>query len=219
MNAAELELLVHSHYENQAQTLTTGAEANLLKLKELLGKLSETERERWENIKKTFARNLLLGGDGNDKLSQVIAQMTQFTEGLGDIKDVLSTGMMQLSTPPAASSPPANPHASQLEAAVQHLSKFNENLSRIGEALSGATFAAPNAAATAHQVQVIYKVPRAFLDVIKAQFQIMERWLEPVAKLAEQQGADTSELVKNVDLAFKRYETLIQRMEGAAVDE
>ena len=41
MNDAELESLVQSHYENQAQTLTTGAEANLLKLKELLGELTD----------------------------------------------------------------------------------------------------------------------------------------------------------------------------------
>ena len=70
----------------------------------------------------------------------------------------------------------------------------------------------------AHQVQVVYKVPRVFLDVIKAQFMIMERWLEPVVKLSEQQGADTDALAKNVDLAFKRYEALIQRMETAAAD-
>ena len=33
MNDEELQTLIDSHYENQAQTLTTGAEANLLKFK------------------------------------------------------------------------------------------------------------------------------------------------------------------------------------------
>ena len=69
-----------------------------------------------------------------------------------------------------------------------------------------------------HQVQVVYKVPRVFLDVIKAQFSIMERWLEPVIQLSEKQGADTDALVKSVDLAFKRYEALIERMETASAD-
>ena len=219
MNEAELESLVYSHYENQAQTLTTGAEANLLKFKELLGKLTDDELERWNGIKKTFARNLLLGGDGADKLSQVIAQMTQFTEGLGDIKDVLSTGITQLSAPKDAAATPPEASSPQLDSAVQHLASFNDNLSKIGEALSNTAFGTPNAAAAAHQVQVVYKVPRVFLDVIKAQFLIMERWLEPVVKLAQKQGNDTDELVKNVDLAFKRYESLIQRMESAAVDD
>ncbi|MBN2711295.1 MAG: DNA repair ATPase, partial [Planctomycetes bacterium] len=51
MNHAELELLVMDHYQNESQTLTTGAEANLLKFKELSGKQSETEVQRWKDIK------------------------------------------------------------------------------------------------------------------------------------------------------------------------
>ena len=34
MNDQELQTLIFSHYENEAQTLTTGAEANLLKFRE-----------------------------------------------------------------------------------------------------------------------------------------------------------------------------------------
>ena len=39
MNDKELDTLIDSHYQNQAQTLTSGAQANLLKLQELTGKL------------------------------------------------------------------------------------------------------------------------------------------------------------------------------------
>src|SRR5690606_4712135 len=35
MNEKELDILIMSHYEGEAQTLTTGAEANLLKFKEI----------------------------------------------------------------------------------------------------------------------------------------------------------------------------------------
>lgn len=232
MNDAELESLVQSHYENQAQTLTTGAEANLLKLRELLGTLNEEEQARWDDIKKTFARNLLLGGEGSDRLAQVIAQMTQFSEGLGDIKSVLAEGLSQLSNAAAkqASTPePVTPaeagESKQLAVALGHLSSFNDNLSKIGESLSqmqgtvaGSSNGAGLATPSSQQVQVVYKVPRVFLDVIKAQFMIMERWLEPVIQLSEKQGADTDALAKNVDLAFKRYEALIERMETAAGD-
>ncbi len=77
MNDAELEALIADHYRNEAQTLTTGAEANLLKLRELLGKLTPDENARWEDIKKTFTRNLLVaGGDDNDPVSQVVRQLS-----------------------------------------------------------------------------------------------------------------------------------------------
>ena len=226
MNEAELEALVKSHYENQAQTLTSGAEANLLKLKELLSSMTDGEQQRWNDIKKTFARNLLLGGDGSDKIAQVIAQMTQFSEGLGDIRNVLSEGMDQWANRPAESdSAERELGGKQLEEAMSHLASFNDNLARISQSLgnmegmAGAPSNAGLTAAAQSQVQVVYKVPRVFLDVIKAQFMIMERWLEPVIELSQKQGADTDALAKNVDQAFKRYEALIQRMETAAADD
>ena len=46
---------------SESQTLTTGAEANMLKFKELTILLSEEGSKRWEEIKHTFQRNLVLG--------------------------------------------------------------------------------------------------------------------------------------------------------------
>lgn len=43
--------IVLNHYQNESQTLTTGAESNMLKLKELMGMMNESETERWEEIK------------------------------------------------------------------------------------------------------------------------------------------------------------------------
>lgn len=80
MNEEELETLILSHYENESQTLTSGAEANLLKFKELYGKLSTEEAARWDSIKTTFAKNNRLKGLGGNELSQVIDQM----EGIGN---------------------------------------------------------------------------------------------------------------------------------------
>ncbi len=50
MNEKELQTLILSHYENESHTLTTGAEANLLKFKEITNILSKTEKERRKNI-------------------------------------------------------------------------------------------------------------------------------------------------------------------------
>ncbi|MDL2213218.1 hypothetical protein LJC29_04555, partial [Bacteroides sp. OttesenSCG-928-N06] len=54
MNEKEVMTLVLNHYENEAQTLTADSEANLLKLKELAGILTEAERMRWDYIKTVF---------------------------------------------------------------------------------------------------------------------------------------------------------------------
>lgn len=91
MNDAEVEALIMDHYRNEAQTLTTGAESNLLKLRELLGKLSPEDAARWEEIRKTFRRNLLVAGaEGDDPVAQVVRQLVAFSAGLDGIRDVLS---------------------------------------------------------------------------------------------------------------------------------
>jgi hypothetical protein len=95
MTMEEVEGLIFDHYENESQTLTTGAEANLLKFKEMEGALSEEEAARWAQIKKEFGKQKLLGGAGeNDPVARVVAQMSQFNEGL----EVIGT---RLGSPPA----------------------------------------------------------------------------------------------------------------------
>lgn len=91
MTDDEVETTIFGHYENEAQTLTTGAEANLLKFRELEGVLTEAEIERWEDIKRKFNRNLLMGGrDDNDPVTRVVGTLAGFSEGLGRIEGVLS---------------------------------------------------------------------------------------------------------------------------------
>lgn len=86
MNTEELSVLVNSHYENEAQTLTSSAEANLLKFKELVGQLSVDDEKRWQDIKTTFVKNT--NGSQND-MNQLLAQLMKLSEGLEGIKNVL----------------------------------------------------------------------------------------------------------------------------------
>ncbi|WP_292011239.1 DNA repair ATPase [Chryseobacterium sp.] len=82
--------IVLNHYQNESQTLATDAEANMLKLKELMELNSKEEVERWEEIKKTFIKNKMIKGLGDhDRMAQVIALLSRFSEGLEGIKDVL----------------------------------------------------------------------------------------------------------------------------------
>ncbi|CAL67593.1 DNA repair ATPase [Christiangramia forsetii] len=96
MNDKELQTLILSHYESESQTLTSSAEANLLKYKELVGQLSEEEKTRWENIRETFQKNNKLKGFGNkNEMAQLLSQMMEFTENLEGIKNALQNGFQK----------------------------------------------------------------------------------------------------------------------------
>jgi len=98
MNDDELQALIVSNYENDSQTLTSDAEANMLKFKELIGSLNEEETRRWESIKRTFRQNVKLKGiDADDKIGQVVAQMSSFTDGLDAIRQAMIDGVATLS--------------------------------------------------------------------------------------------------------------------------
>ena len=90
MNEKEITELLLAHYNNESQTLTQDAEANLLKLREIMGLLIPEQQERWNDIKIQFKKYRMLKGLADqDKFSQIIAQMDQFVEGLEGIKEVL----------------------------------------------------------------------------------------------------------------------------------
>lgn len=92
MNDEELQTLILSHYEQEAQTLTSGAEANLLKFKELMGIQTTEEAKRWADIKKKFEKNQLFKGkDETDPVVQLMVQLGTFKDGLDNIHEALQT--------------------------------------------------------------------------------------------------------------------------------
>jgi hypothetical protein len=83
MNPAEVNTLLLSHYEGESQTLTSDAEANLLRLKEIAGFLSEQERKRWQQIKEIFVKNNKFGMlNQGDTSGQMLIQLSSFNEHL-----------------------------------------------------------------------------------------------------------------------------------------
>lgn len=91
MNKKEIDELILTHYENEAQTLTSDSEANLLKLKEIAKQLSYQEAERWEHIKVVFNKNNKFAGiDQNNQTGQIIAQLAEFNEGIDGIIKAIS---------------------------------------------------------------------------------------------------------------------------------
>jgi hypothetical protein len=114
MNDEEVRALVLDHYRGESQTLTTGAEANFLKFKELIGAQTPEEKARWEEIKKTFKRNQLLrGSDQNDPIGRVVGQLSAFHAGLQSIQETLEK---QLTRPPTTLNVDLTPLSQGLEA-------------------------------------------------------------------------------------------------------
>lgn len=100
MTEEEVEQAIRDHYVNEAQTLTTGAESNLLKFRELEGILTPEEAERWGDIKRKFSRNLLLGGRGeNDPVTRITGALASFSDGLGRIEQVLARAAADAAQP------------------------------------------------------------------------------------------------------------------------
>ncbi len=85
MNETELEALIDDHYRGEAQTLTTGAEQNLLRLRELRGVLTAAEEERVAEIRSAFGRNQALGGDDTDPMVRAVAQLGTIADGIGQL--------------------------------------------------------------------------------------------------------------------------------------
>ena len=85
MNEAELEALIDDHYAGEAQTLTTGTEHNLLKLAELRGTMTDEQRQRWDQIKRGFARVQAMGGAEDDPAVRLIGQLGLMSDRLSDI--------------------------------------------------------------------------------------------------------------------------------------
>ena len=221
MNDEELETLIIGHYENQAQTLTTGAEANMLKFREITGKLDGQNLERWQDIKRTFKRNLLLGSAGqDDQMGQVIAQMTTFSEGLYDIRKSLDQGIQHFAADDDSDEESLQSVTIQeVGRAVAELEKFNQSLDDIKNLVArnmDSKSELIEAEPINHKIEVVNKIPAAFLGVLRNQFRVLQTWMEPILALAETlpQAEGLKSAAKSTE---KHYKHVLKKIE--AIDD
>lgn len=267
MNDAELESLILSQYEQDSQTLTTGAEANMLKFKELTGALSEEETARWESIKRTFQQNVKLRGiDAGDKFGQVVAQMGLFSDGLSAIRDAVVGGVTELEAAGERSAADERLARAEWSSDVaEELGEFRAGLDAIQHTLatgvetlseqsasaggdevrplqatfapeamelltrfiaelqmaSAQTAARPQPAASAgpraaseqpYKVEVINRVPRAFLSIIREQFKLMQSWMQPLIKTTQENSQGMQELQQQLEAAMRDYDHLVDKL-------
>jgi hypothetical protein len=215
MNDEELEALILSNYQNDAQTLTTGTESNMLKFKELIGGLSPEEAARWEDIKKTFRRNVQLRGIGDDaKFGQVILQLTNFSESLDAIKHALKSGVAWM----LETSRQADRGDGTTVRASLDFETLDAMKGLIGELKSAMTQPAP-AAERPQEIHVVSRVPGSILNVLRQQFKLMQGWLKPIYEQTHEQGQEIGQIRQLMDENLARYETLIQQLEEASRTE
>lgn len=110
MRDAELDALLRDHYRGEAQTLTTGAEENLLKLAHLLGAPTAEEAARWKSICEEFVRQRKLGGgdtDGSTRIASTLLDVARAVDGL-----------KKADPPPAPPAPPADSEGLRLAEAM-----------------------------------------------------------------------------------------------------
>jgi len=104
MNDAELAAVLDDHYSAEAQTLTTGAEANLLKLAELRGTVTVAQAARWAELKAAHFRAQSLGGPEDDPLTRAVAALSLLAERVAAVESAIN----RAADPRALL---ANPHA------------------------------------------------------------------------------------------------------------
>ncbi|QDT44585.1 ATPase involved in DNA repair [Gimesia alba] len=230
MNEKELETLIVSNYENDAQTLTSDTEANLLKFKELMGILTEAELQRWNDIKKSFRKNLQLKGvGGEDRLAQAVLQLSNVGEGLQDIRETMDAGMNRLTEKKETN---LDLYAKDFSERFQHLA---ESLNAIQAALSSGTqnvttlfeqslqsrsapsTPAPQTEERAHtpddKITVVNKIPRSLLNVLETQFDLMQGWMQPLLLSTHANQTEFQELRELITRCLNDYNALLKRMD------
>jgi hypothetical protein len=96
---AEIESLIDDHYAGESQTLTTGAEQNLLKLADMRGRLTPDGAIRWEEIKKGFVRVKMMGGKDDDPVARVTGALGTLGSQLDGIGKTLTQAVAQSNAP------------------------------------------------------------------------------------------------------------------------
>ncbi len=214
MNERELWTLIYSTYEQDAQTLTTGTEANLLKFSELTERLTPEQAQRWEDIKKTFGRNLLLGGDAEDNVGKVVRQLNAFSAGLDSLKEVIADGISNIRSDKEADR--AEPTTDAMgELGQQVLGRMSEMIDQMRRQREEQAEGAKTQAELKAQ-----KDMSMLTSVLEEQFHAMETWLLPMShdeKKSKQKVI--AELMERFEAMVQGYNKLIDVLKSKYAPE
>ncbi len=208
MNANELQTLIVSTYEQDAQTLTTDNEANVLKFKELMGILSGEEKERWDAIKYAYVESVRMSGlDSDDQAGQLMRQLASMRDGLESIRQVISRAI-------AASGDGAEERMDERIDSIRH--SLTASAAQLSDTLRSTTkqlekVSEQQALSPPEQkVLVQHKVPRVLADLVKGQFHLMQEWLRPILTESIDNGRDLERLKQQLESMLENYQQVEQ---------
>ena len=134
MNEEELQQLIDDHYASESQTLTTGAEQNLLKLAEIRGRLTPEQSARWIEIKESFVRTRRSGGKGDDPVARLTGALGGVDEALQRINTAIgSAAAANAKSALAAAAEAAKSKPNELAQLGPYLAKLDEALRTLGK--------------------------------------------------------------------------------------
>lgn len=213
MNDEEVRGLIVRHYQGESQTLTTGAEANLLKFKEMIGIQTPEEKARWEEIKKTFKRNQLSrGADGSDPIGRVVGQLSGFQEGLQSIGATLEKSLSRTPPPP----PPPAPITVDLSALGDRLDALRTAIEK-GAARSEPDGMGAKVASLSHELEMIHSTLATLKDVAAQQRDHLKNAQELLATRAKQGVVEidlTQEMLTNERAFLERFQQVISQAQN-----
>ncbi|MBH23817.1 MAG: DNA repair protein [Myxococcales bacterium] len=85
----EMEQIIDDHYKGESQTLTTGAQSNLLRLAEMRDRMSADQKKRLEEIRAEFRRRQLMGGGEDDPVARVAGPLSGLVQNLQNVEAAL----------------------------------------------------------------------------------------------------------------------------------
>jgi MoxR-like ATPase len=125
MSDSELDALLRDHYRGEAQTLTTGAEENLLRLAQLLGRPTAEESARWQAICDGFTRRRQLGGDEADGSTRIASTLLEVARAVSELKPPPAPPVV---VAPPTTEPEQEPESLRLAQAVLEIAKTYRQL-------------------------------------------------------------------------------------------
>jgi hypothetical protein len=195
MNEAELQSLIVSSYEQDAQTLTTDNEANVLKFKELMGILSAEEKERWDAIKYAYLESVRMSGlDSDDQAGQLMRQLASMRDGLESIRQVISKAVSVTDTS----------SEDRMDDRIASIRTVLQSTSDQLQAIAKQQATDP----PSQKVLVQHKVPRVLADLVKGQFHLMQEWLRPIMEESIDNGRDLERLQKQLESMMQNYQSV-----------
>jgi Tfp pilus assembly protein PilZ len=186
MNDAELERLIDDHYASESQTLTKGAEQNLLKLGEMRGRLSPQQAARWAEIKEAFGRVQRMGGGDADPVARITGTLSGLDLQLKGIREAI-TGALS---------------ASSGKSAAAELSALAKNLSELGR---------PRL-----EVRLEDEREGGLTELFVQQTALLKQALAALATRAPENGAGTEQKLAEVSALLARVAKQIEHGVGSA---